>query len=138
MGYLSKEAKKLAQAKFKTPQPKSVDYNRWTITRHEYCSYLNRVDVAKLLEDASFVCISSDYDDQLCIEYSHVETDSEMKSRIRKEERDLKDWEDAKTAFYAEIPVKIQQAEESEKLKRERFKDPEYIQFLKLQKKFTD
>lgn len=135
--YLSKEAKRLAQTNFKEKKPMLIDSSPITKRWMQYWTVLGRDNLKLILDDPDFDYMSSD-EEHINVHFKRLETTEECQSRIRKLQAEWDAYELRKKAFYADIQKRIYEAEEAEKLRRERFNNPEYIEFLRLKKKFGE
>lgn len=138
MGYLSKEAKKLAKMKFSEEEPKKIVYQPKTIERVDsFFSIDNREELLSIANNPDFESICADSDGgYLSVYYSHKETQEECNIRVAKQENEWRQYEERKSRFYADIQKRILEAETAENNRRENFKNPEYLEFLRLKKKF--
>ena len=137
MSYISKEAKRLSQLKFNEKPPHEICKNKQTKSEFIYWYCLERADIMMILERPDFYQMTAS-DDGVEIEYRSIETDEECKKRIKSQEAEWDAYEKRKKLFYADIRKKIEKAEEFEKLRRNRFSDPDYIEMLRLKKKFGE
>ena len=137
MSYISKEAKRLSQLKFNEKPPQEIQETRQKKSQFDHWYCLERDDIMMILERPDFYQMTSS-DDVIMIEYRSVETDEDCKKRIKEQEAEWDAYEKRKKLFYADIKKKIEEAEEFEKLRRNRFSDPDYIEMLRLKKKFGE
>ena len=137
MSYISKEAKRLSQLKFKEKPPQEIRENKQKKIQYDYWYCLERDDIIMILERPDFYQMTPS-DDGIAIEYQSVETDEECEERIKEQKAEWDAYEKRKKLFYADIQKKIEEAEEFEKLRRNRFSDPDYIELLRLKKKFGE
>ena len=135
--YLSKEANWLSQSKFTEKQPAQIQHKPQEKTWSQHWSSIDRDDLKTLLENKDFHYMASD-EEYIVVYFSKLETDAECRQRIAKQQAEWDAYEQRKKMFYAQIPKQIQEAEEIEKLRRERFNNPEYIEMLRLKKKFGE
>ena len=133
--YLSKEAKRLAQMKFTEKEPMQIQHTPQDIMWSQYWTSVDRNDLQLILEDEYFQYMTS-AEDSIVVYFRKTETDAECQQRIGKQQAEWNAYEQRKKMFYAEIQKQIQEAEEKEKLRREQFNNPEYIEMLRLKKKF--
>ena len=137
MPYISKEAKRLSQLKFKEKPPQEIRENKQKKSKFDYLYCLERDDIMMILERPDFYQMTPS-DDGIAIEYRSVETDEEREKRIKEQKAEWDAYEKRKKLFYADIQKKIEKAEDFEKLRRNRFSDPDYIEMLRLKKKFGE
>ena len=135
--YLSKEANRLSQMKFTEKEPMLIFTSPQTKTWEQYWSSIDRNDLELILEDKDFQYMTSD-EDSIVVYFSKLETEEECQQRITKHRAELDAYDRRKKAFYTDIQKRIHEAEEAEKLRRERFNNPEYIELLRLKKKFGE
>ena len=135
--YLSKEAKRLSQMRFKEKEPDKILYTPQTINWRQYWSSIDRNELQTILELKEFRYIMCD-GDSIVAHFSELETTEECFNRIAKQQAKWDAYELRKKAFYADIQKRIAEAEEAEKLRRERFNNPEYLELLRLKKKFGE
>lgn len=135
--YISKEAKRLSQMKFKEKEPVQIQHTPQTKCWPQYWSSIDRNDLQLILENKDFEYMTSD-EESIVVYFSKLETAEECQLRISKQHAEWNAYERRKKAFYADIAKQIQEAEEAEKLRRERFADPDYIELLRLKKKFGE
>ena len=135
--YLSKEANRLSQMKFTEKEPMLIFTSPITKRWMQYWTVLGRDNLKLILDDPDFDYMSSD-DKHINVHFKRLETTEECQSRIRKLQAEWDAYELRKKAFYADIQKRIVEAEEAEKLRRERFNNPEYIELLRLKKKFGE
>ena len=107
--------------------------SRWN-SKSEFMSYLDR-EIPDSFDHINFfanMCGTV----SVCI--TIPETDVEMQARIDKETRAKEKWE-IKKKEHEDLIVKLKADHEEEKKKRdEKFKNPEYIEFLRMQKKMKE
>lgn len=135
---LSKEARRLSQMKFKEKEPDKIVYERQTKSRSQYYTNLDRDEIELILSESTFQYLSANYDGEIVVNYSRTETELELQQRISKQQAEWEAYECRKNAFYADIVKRIYEAEDEEKLRRERFNDPDYIELMRLKKKFGE
>ena len=137
MSYISKEAKRLAKLSFNEKPPQEIQETRQKKSKFDYWYCLERDDIMMILERPNFYRMTAS-DDDIMVEYRSVETDEECVKRIKEQKAEWDAYEKRKKLFYADIKKKIEEAEEFEKLRRNRFSDPDYIELLRLKKKFGE
>ena len=137
MTYLSKEAKRLSQMRFNEKEPKQIQYSPQEKLWTQYWSSIDRNDLQTILELKEFQYIMCD-EDSIVAHFSELETTEECFDRISEQQAEWDAYECRKKAFYTDIQKRIAKAEEAEKLRRERFDNPEYIELLRLKKKFGE
>lgn len=107
--------------------------SRWN-SKSEFMGYLDR-EIPDSFDHINFfanMCGTV----SVCI--TIPETDVEMQARIDKETRAKEKWE-IKKKEHEDLIVKLKADHEEEKKKRdEKFKNPEYIEFLRMQKKMKE
>ena len=135
--YLSKEANRLSQMKFTEKEPSKIQHTPTPINWRQYWSSIDRSDLQVILENNDFQYIATD-EDSIVVYFSKLETSEECFDRISKQQAKWDAYELRKKAFYTDIQKRIAEAEEAEKLRRERFNNPEYIELLRLKKKFGE
>lgn len=107
--------------------------SRWN-SKSEFMSYLDREIPASFDHINFFVDTWGTV--SVCI--TIPETDVEMQTRIGEETRAKEKWENEKKE-HEDLIAKLKADQEEEKKKRdEKFKDPEYIEFLRMQKKMKE
>ena len=135
--YLSKEANRLSNLKFKEKEPMLIDFSPLTKRLTQYWTTLDRDNLKLILDDPDFDYMSSD-EEHINVYFKRLETAEECQQRILKQQAEWDEYERRKNEFYTGIQKQIQKAEEIEKLRREKFDNPEYIELLRLKKKFGE
>ena len=142
MKQVTKNLQKLP--KFNTPEPIVTLYrkntakivllgSRWN-SKSEFMSYLDR-EIPDSFDHINFF-VNTWGTVSICI--TIPETDVEMQTRIGEETRAKEKWENEKKE-HEDLIAKLKADQEEEKKKRdEKFKDPEYIEFLRMQKKMKE
>lgn len=134
---VSKEAKRLARLKFTEQPPRQIQHTPMEKLWARYLVTIDRDDLEVILSAPEFEYISV-ADDSIGVFYKRTETAEECRERIDKQQAEWDAYELRKTMFYADVTKRIHEAEELEKVRRERFADPDYIELLRLKKKFGE
>ena len=93
---------------------------------------------AEIPNNASNLGYFIDAFDDLNICFSVPETDDEMKARIEKETQNKKEWYLKKQQHEKLVGILQEEFEKQKQKRDEKFKDAEYIEFLRLQKKMKE
>lgn len=97
---------------------------------------LYREDIEKLLDDPTFDCIIPDDYECITVQFRHVmETDEQWKLRVEREEAALAEYHRLKAESEAEHEAWKQHQKELKKINDQKYKDPEYIEFLRMKAK---
>lgn len=83
--YISKEAKQLAQMKFKEKEPSKIRHTPTPIKWGQYWSSIDRSDLQLMLENNDFQYIATD-EDSIVVYFSRLETSEECFDRIAKQQ----------------------------------------------------
>jgi len=135
--YISKEAKRLSQMRFNEKEPKQIQYTPQEKLWTQYWSSIDRNDLQTILELKEFQYIMCG-ENSIVVYFRKLETSDDCFNRISEQQAEWDAYELRKKAFYADIQKRIAEAEEAEKLRRERFNNPEYLELLRLKKKFGE
>lgn len=111
--------------------------SRTTYETYDYVTEHNRDKLVKDLMRPDFVSASV-RDDCFEISFSYEETEEEFSQRKAEFEQNLMNWEAAKAKWEAEKISHVAKLEAMLQAQTNRYQDPEYIQFLKLQAKLKD
>ena len=142
MEQVTKNLQKLP--KFNTPEPivtlsrKNIDKivllgSRWN-SKSEFMDYFNK-EIPDTVDRINFF-VNTWGIVSICI--AIPETDVQMQARINKEIQAKEKWE-IKKKEHQDLVAKLKSHREEERKNRdEKFKDPEYIEFLRMQKKMKE
>lgn len=131
----SKEAKRLSQMKFKENEPEQIKTTPQLKSWIEHFDTIDKQTLKNIAATENFEFMES-CDEYIAVYFSKMETAEECQERIVKQQREWEDYENRKTIFYADLEKRIQAAEDAEKLRKEQFNNPEYIEFLRMKAKF--
>lgn len=126
------------RAKFGIDKPVLQEkISRTTYETYEYVTEHNRDKLVKDLMRQDFVSASA-RDDYFELSFSYEETEEQFVQRKAEFERNLANWEAAKAKWEAEKVSHVAKLEAMLQAQTDRFQDPDYIQFLKLQAKLRE